>query len=217
MANYIYEYVVYAKRRYVAKFFISDTPEFVNNVKKRLAIAQYTLKMSTTDFMRYLLISGLELIESLIQKGEKGKIPERGAPEHQDFAVAHKIKEIYGKMATGNQLEFLYEAMGAEQFIEWCKTENVEYEEFMAEFTWMSQTKTQSEKDKDWLKTYLEGSGDSPCSEIRKFAFESQYVSSETEWNRVEQAGRRMGLHHNDQRRGYWALKNTKRQKDNTH
>lgn len=203
-----FEYTVFHKRRYIARFFEQDEPDYINTTKKRLSAIQQALELNKSALMHEVLLAGIEKMEDEIREGSKGNIPAVGTDARRTWAIAQKYREISEKRRMIAELEPIYAAEGVEGFRKWCEENGINPEPFLKHFTWLSDDLPNAERYRDFLYQYLGPlpSG-APRHKIREAAEKAGIITDDNEWECMRKLGERMGLQDADSRYGHWKWK----------
>ena len=194
-------------RLHVGHVLHQDAPGEVSRIKRQVSNIQHALDVNKNDTWWEIVLHGIAALDKEIEDGKKGKMPARGTPEYQRWAVAREATRLYQEEIDMAGLLRIYEAKGTDGFTEWCTFENIDPEPFFKWYARRLPAMPQSERDRDWLRVYLEDvGGTAKAGEIRAAAIDAGLIDSQSDWNRLEQTAGRSGLVAKDY--GKWTLRN---------
>jgi hypothetical protein len=199
------EPTLYIGRNYVLHAHISDNPDAINDILERVSNIQHALGLSKRRVTQAIYLAGLAKLEEEIEAGRKGTIPQRGTSEWDRWVIAKKRASLLQDQAKWKALEPIYSELGPEEFVEWAEREGLDIAPFLEKYTWRCEDLKTSERDKDFVVSFLDRQGGAAgVEEIRKAALEAQIIENVNgDWQRFEKNAERSGIRKDY---GKWSL-----------
>lgn len=168
-----------------------------------LVIDQQFLKVwaaigdSRTKVINKIFQAGLE---TLMESDElEGQIDKTG------FNIYRKMQEVNSRLMQKNNLEFLYEHLELDEFIQFCDSNKLDHETFLIDYRAAPPSRqARSKIINDWLKWRLADGEYHPVVEIREAMIEQDVIIN-NDWDYVKNIASREGYSNND-KRGHWKI-----------
>ena len=180
--------------------YVSGEPEEVGEVEGRFMKVWAALGKSKTETIVSIFSKGLEALwKELTERGEL----KESSDDKQSQAISKKWYEITQKVAGKERLEYLYERMPLEEFIEFCSENSIDYETFLHDYRFSTAGGASKSKSmSDWLAYTLADGEERSVYEVREAAEAERLVSSDRDWNLMKYVASQAG--YSSGRRGYW-------------
>jgi len=178
--------------------YISGEPEEVSSTEQRFTRVWAAIGKSKTGAIREIFYKGLDAYEE--ELSDKGELKD---DDKQSLVIGKKWYEITKKVADKGRLEYLYEHMPLEEFIEFCSENSIDYETFLHSYRFSTAGGASKSKSmSDWLAYTLMDGEEKSVQEIREAAETEAVVSTDNDWNLMKYVASQKG--YSGGRRGYW-------------
>lgn len=153
-------------------------------------------------------VSRTIVINEIFEAGLKAMLDKDGELKEKVDASSLAIRRMYKeKMAQARdkeQLDFIYESSGLDEFVEFCERNGIDHEKFLITYkTTMPTTKTKSESMARWLEKILGSGEEYSVEDMRDAAEEDRMVLDDSDWNLMKTVASREGYSKGG-KRGYW-------------
>lgn len=166
--------------RFSIPIIFQDGPSYVNDMKKRLANLRAISQWEALVLYLRAFVIGIEALEYYFSEKEGIDLSSK------DTARLLKLIEVREKKARDAELEEIYEGLGPEKFIEWCKENDYDYSKFLAEYVTSSRI-DKTTRIKKWLYNYLADGNEHHAKNVIRPLMVSQRVIENTneDWQLV--------------------------------
>ena len=200
-----FEYWLYFKQIFIGVIGVMDKPEFIANLKKRIAICGTVLGLSKYRTMQVTFLSGLDLLETKIKAGEYRKLSDLSEDEFKKWQIAQEINRIHIENMDFHELQIIYKERGRDYLIEFCEKYNIDCQNFLKRISWPNEKIKGSDRDKDWLFDYFSDKGEVEVPIVKKDALSDGIIHNlDRDWRRLAKTAERTG--YTDGRHGFWKL-----------